>query len=350
MKYTVPLVSAAALAGFSGVLLSAKLLATDPDAPLSGPAAEPFITESAICRAGREDVNAILESLPAAPMMNLHIAQEIMAMRPVGSVELEDHRAIDGTIVLKYVDDQGRPHREGGPAIIAFNPAFGRVVMEIWMKDGLIHSEGEKPSSTEWDIKGRVVAQIWHRYGREHHETGPAARLYDWEKGLLSQKWHRFGHTVRPDNLPPYTVTKLSDGLVIFEEWASRTINIMGEASRLTHRYDGLHRREHDPRTGALSVSLYRFHDMETHSDERLYRIQHDLETGKPRHELWKLNETVLGEAEYDAQGTLIRALPDAATIRTLKAETQMLMKAGPHQHHDHGHHGHHKTAPAPER
>lgn len=336
MKHSASLVSAAALAaGFSGAFLGARLLLTDPDSPAAAP--EILITESVICRAERDNVPGIVAALPVAPLMSLHMAQEIMAISPAGSVELEDHRMIDGTIVLKYLDDQGRAHRNGGPAIIAFNPSYGRVVMEIWAQGGLLHREDGQPSSTEWDVKGRVVAQIWHRYGREHHETGPASRLFDWEKGLLSQKWHRFGHTIRPDDKPTYTVTQLSDSLIIFEEWASRTISNDGEASRLTHRHDGLHRREHDPRSGTLSISLYRFHDMETHSDEHSYRIQHDLETGKPRHELWKFNEQVLGEAEYDANGSLVRAVPDAATIRKLKEETALQIKAGPHDHSQHG-------------
>lgn len=285
-----------------------------------------------ICRADTRDFKALIAALPPGPSLTLDAANALVNTHTGAGPRPVLEAAQGGLLTLRYIDQAGKSHREDGPARTIFDPKTGRVVMELWYYHGQAHRAGGLPASTEWDNQGRVTEQTFYEFDRTHNVSGSAIRVFDWKNDRLTEMWNLKGDTLREGGLPTKTISVISSGTTIFEEWASR----IGD-SRLMHRADGLHRQYHDPETGTLTRKLYRFHDMQTHSDERVYDVQLDRLTGLPQHEIWMRNMSVLGEVRYGPQGET--HTPDATSIATLRAETKMLIQsgAGAHDHHDHG-------------
>lgn len=294
----------------------------------------PFLDSGAICSANRENVGALKATLLPAPVMSLEMAKRLVNDGGAGLV-LKDSLDGDGTKILRWLDDQGRPHRKDAPAIIVFDPVKKRVVMEVWAHHGLMHRLGGKPASTAWDPDtGLVTEQTWREMDKIHNATGPALRIFDWAKHTLTQSWHLDNDVKRPDGGPTYTRTNMLSGIVVFEEWASRF-----GMSRLMHRADGIHQIEHDPETGIPTRKLYRLHDMKTHSDEVTFEVQMHRKTGVVVYEEWKKNGVMTGYARYNPEGIVQALHPDQKTIDFLRAGTGAMQEAGGH----HDHHGGHR-------
>lgn len=300
------------------------------------PAATPIFDLSTICKANREDIRSLRAQLSPAPVMSFELAQFLIAGHkgPGPAPVLGDNPDGSNTMILRWLDDQGSAHREGGPATIVFDPIKNIVIMDIWSLNGLMHRTGGKPASTEWDpVSGRVIAQTWREGGKMHNPGGPALRMFDWDQNILTQRWHFNDDVRRLNDGPTYTKTDMGSENVILEEWETR----IGD-SRLIHRADGIHKIEHDGKTGISTRKLYNFHDMQTHSDQINYEIRMNRHTGSTAYEEWKKNDITLGYVTYTPEGEQAQAYPDAQTVNRLRTETKALQEAGGHYDHHKGH------------
>ena len=70
---------------------------------------------------------------------------------------------VDGVRVTstKWVDGEGRLHREGGPAIVS-RDACG-YVHHVYCIHGQIHREGGKPAVQEWFRESLICEEYWER-------------------------------------------------------------------------------------------------------------------------------------------------------------------------------------------
>jgi hypothetical protein len=313
----------------AGLAIAGSLLIRTPDtgAPPSADPDQVVLGLGPICTASREDVSSLLNTLPAAPFMSLAVVESLITGHtgPGPGPVLEQDAAQPNLYTLTWKDVSGKAHREGSPAIIVFDAERERITMEIWARHGDMHREGGLPATTEWGEDGRVLAQTWRENDQLHNETGPAHRLYDWDKDLLLQSWYQRGNLFRPAEKPSHTKTLISNGLIVEEVWATGTGH-----ERVRHRADGLHILEHDSLTGLQRRRLYRFHSGMAHSEEFTYEILNNPRTGLAQKELWRKNDTLVGSVTYDSEGQNPEQTPDAASVKSLRETTRMLQQSGP--------------------
>ena len=91
------------------------------------------------------------------------------------------HKKTDAAGNIWYFDQNGKFHREDGPALIKNNGA------EEWWRHGCLHREDGPAVTTD-------VMCRWYREGKLHREDGPAIELADGTK-----EWYREGKLHRED-------------------------------------------------------------------------------------------------------------------------------------------------------
>ncbi|MCD8526453.1 MAG: hypothetical protein LRY76_08960 [Alphaproteobacteria bacterium] len=294
---------------------------------------------SVICTASREDIPALIAGLPAPPFMSLDVVRTVLTKQKTPPILMRGVGEWEGMFILQWQDEQGRPHREGAPAQIVFDPVRKRVVMETWARNGLLHREGGEIASTEWDSEGRIITQIRAENGKKNNTAEPSFLRYDWENDLLIRQWFLQDKQQRPGMGPDYTKTHISTGVVVYEEWAQDR-----GGAHVVHRYDGLYKLEHDPHTRFQTHRHYRLHGMENRTDIIDYEIWNDPKTGLMRREEWRKNDQVMGYVEYDSAGIPTTQSPDTGAIDRLRQNIKELQKTGGGHH---NHHDHHMPAPA---
>lgn len=82
-----------------------------------------------------------------------------------------------------WTDDDGRPHREGGPAAVL------RDGTQLWYADGLLHRAGGPA------VMGPGWGEVWFERGAVHRVGGPAIRRET--DGVVMQAWYEAGTPVR---------------------------------------------------------------------------------------------------------------------------------------------------------
>ncbi|MCD8493884.1 MAG: hypothetical protein LRY39_00335 [Alphaproteobacteria bacterium] len=326
-------------------LAGSALLLTLPGAARTNTVAagayDALFEEGAICTSAREDTASLVAELPTAPVMrSLEYLKAMIASYkgsdlPPTLTQDPDHPNI---YTLRYRDENGKPHRDGDPAVIVFDAVRQRTIMTIWAQHGVFHRDRGMPASTEWDEQGRVTVLTWRENGVLQNPTGgPSLMQFDWDNDRITKGWYRNDVPFRPDSLPSVTKTVISNGLVVREEWANRIDN-----ERLQHRSDGLHIQEHDPITGLQIYKRYFFHDHATRSDEFIYQMWNNPRTGLPKREEWKMNDVLQGFATYDDNGRLSAQYPNAVRIQLLREKVKMMK--GSAAFHDHS--GHTPSSP----
>lgn len=139
-----------------------------------------------------------------------------------------------------WFDENGRPHREDGPALL-IKDATDKVLEEEWKQHGVFHRD-DGPAETKAEADG-TRKQLWYRHGAQHNDSGPAyvATVADgtrikeaWKKngglhredgpasitiynGIRTEAWYHHG-LLHNENGPAY-IRKAADGTVIEEEW-----------------------------------------------------------------------------------------------------------------------------------
>lgn len=69
--------------------------------------------------------------------------------------------------------EDGRLHREDGPAITIFRLQDNTVAYCAWYRHGFIHRENE-PARIFISDKGKIYDKQWYKNGELHREDGPA--------------------------------------------------------------------------------------------------------------------------------------------------------------------------------
>lgn len=140
-----------------------------------------------------------------------------------------------------FTDADGRPHRDGGPAVVTHTPAGtteqwyrhgnlhrdggpavtetnmgGTVRHEAWFDDGSAHRV-DGPADVTYRPDGTPLRETWFEFGRKHREGGPAETFRDESGSVVSEGWFTDGERHRVDG--PAKVTYRSDGSVEEECW-----------------------------------------------------------------------------------------------------------------------------------
>ena len=86
-------------------------------------------------------------------------------------------------VVEEHRDEEGRRHREDGPAVVWDDGT------EVWYRHGQWHRE-DGPAVVYSD-----GSEYWYRHGQRHREDGPAIV---WPDG--TEVWYLLGTRVKPFN------------------------------------------------------------------------------------------------------------------------------------------------------
>jgi hypothetical protein len=156
--------------------------------------------------------------LPLIPLTGTTLGQEqashiahIRYLRPGCQTDPVAERVVKGDGVIEWRDDDGRLHRQGGPARVSpsgreewfrhgnLHRADGPAVVhangsEKWYRDGRRHREGA-PACVY--VNG---TEKWYRDGKRHRDDGPAAIYPDGRR-----IWFVNGVKVREERVAPST-------------------------------------------------------------------------------------------------------------------------------------------------
>lgn len=149
-----------------------------------------------------------------------------------------------GKIVEEVWYRNGALHRDDGPAIVRALPVGDRD--EYWYRDGLLHRD-DGPARLLADEAGREIFIEWYRGGKLHAEGRPALihqdgrGLVHHESWSVDGKFHRIGG-------PAFTERDESTGVNVQEEWYQDGVQ---------HREDGPAVLQRDRATGALICEGY---------------------------------------------------------------------------------------------
>ncbi len=147
-----------------------------------------------VCGAGERKANAYLEALPPAP--------EGHRRRVIGAND-STH-----TPNVEYLDEDGLPHREDGPAEVLLG-MDGEVEEETWFRHGQMHRDGDQPAYTTFHDDGTVRTEEFYVDGLMHREGGKPSRTRRDENGNIeAQDYKEHGNYHRIDG--PAQLWKIS--------------------------------------------------------------------------------------------------------------------------------------------
>tara|TARA_B100000745_G_scaffold192726_1_gene126777 strand:+ start:36729 stop:37070 length:342 start_codon:yes stop_codon:yes gene_type:complete len=84
----------------------------------------------------------------------------------------------NGITIQSFYDDEGKLHRDGGPAQVS-RRADGSLISLAWYRHGVLHREGGAAKRTYY-LDGSCIVQ-WFRDGKPHRDDGPAWVQYNSE-------------------------------------------------------------------------------------------------------------------------------------------------------------------------
>ncbi len=88
--------------------------------------------------------------------------------------------------IQRYRDDDGKLHKDDGPAIIQYKD--GEIVNEEWWHHGKLHRQNN-PARIQYH-KGDVILQMWYQHNLLHREKGPADITLSNGK-VTTEKWYQ---------------------------------------------------------------------------------------------------------------------------------------------------------------
>jgi hypothetical protein len=104
------------------------------------------------------------------------------------TVEVEYHPLTRKKVKVTYFDDEGRPHRDDGPAILTFAPT-GLELSRTYCQHGVI-TRDDGPAIEMIDLEDLYHELIWVKNGKRHREDAPAQITTDLVTGVeFAVKW-----------------------------------------------------------------------------------------------------------------------------------------------------------------
>ena len=97
-----------------------------------------------------------------------------------------------------FRDEQGREHREGGPAFIEYR-VDGSVESESYYREGQLHREGGSALISYW-ADGSVWCE-YYLHDQKHRDGGPAVIYYGPDGRVLCETYYLRGARVDPTDL-----------------------------------------------------------------------------------------------------------------------------------------------------
>ncbi len=97
-------------------------------------------------------------------------------------IEVEYHPLTHKKIKETYLDDEGRPHREDGPAMRTFTPT-GLELSSTYFQHGVI-TRDDGPAIEELDLENQYHKLVWLRDGLKDRDDGPAEICTDLISGV----------------------------------------------------------------------------------------------------------------------------------------------------------------------
>ncbi|GEM_PF-3781912 len=115
-----------------------------------------------------------------------------------------------------YFNEWGELHREGGPALVAYDKK-GNVVEEHWKRNGeYFRSDG--PAEIDYYESGQIrFVNYYNEKGEEHRDDGPSNITYHENGSLNIERWNQNGNLHRDDG--PAEIRYYAAGQLASEEW-----------------------------------------------------------------------------------------------------------------------------------
>jgi len=170
-----------------------------------------------------------------------------------------------------YLDDQGRPHREGAPAVLESEG------QETWYKHGRRHRDD---GPAEIIVMGSTTITTWYHEGRRHRDNGPAIITVEEvpEYGHKEEKyeWCQNGRRHRDDG--PAVITK------------AQTLTELGSVEETTETWyqkDKKHRKGGPAHSDSWGIREY-YHNGHLHclTGPAKYRDKVELDAAAEEHSI----------------------------------------------------------------
>ena len=160
--------------------------------------------------------------------------------------DCQTHTGLNGEMMEIWRNEDGKIHRDHGPAITVYAPDTGTVIGREWYRDGKVHREdgpaleSHKPGKIKyvWWINGIIVRP---GHGPAMYSVCPETGVIIGETWLVDQEMHR-------EDGPAGIIRDPTTGNVIVEEWCR---------SDKLHRADGPAIVERDRLTGEITSERY---------------------------------------------------------------------------------------------
>jgi len=114
------------------------------------------------------------------------------------TIEVEYHPLTKNKIKETFLDDEGRPHRDNGPAIRTFTPT-GLELSRTYSQHGVI-TRDDGPAIELIDLENQYHKLVWMEGGLKDRKDGPAEICTDLISGVefsvcfyRQNKMHRVG-------------------------------------------------------------------------------------------------------------------------------------------------------------
>ncbi len=98
------------------------------------------------------------------------------------TVEVEYHPLTGKKVKETYSDNEGRPHRDDGPAILTFGPT-GLELSRTYYQCGVV-TRDDGPAIEVVDLEDLYQEVIWVKDGKRHRIEGPAEITTDLVTGV----------------------------------------------------------------------------------------------------------------------------------------------------------------------
>ena len=140
--------------------------------------------------------------------------------------------------------------KRGHAAEKRFDPETGKLVFQVFFKDGEAHRDGDKPAIMEFDpCTDMLVGELYCMSGKDHRENGPAHIKRDAATGKTTfELWKQHGKDHRADGKPACIFRNPATNVIYMEKYYVRD---------KLHRKDGPAIIVRDENTGEILEQTY---------------------------------------------------------------------------------------------
>lgn len=115
----------------------------------------------------------------------------------------------------------GKIHREEDlPSIEWYNDIKGYVYYRSWCKNDVYYRENDLPTVEKYNEQGIVTSQEWHSEdGKFHREGGPALIQYSSDgKSILNKKWYKNNIEYKPSSVNGNAIENINENADLIDK------------------------------------------------------------------------------------------------------------------------------------